>query len=232
MSTIRLKRTVWATGFAILLSLVPYSAQAKTGANLILDLRVMLGQTTASNSNWTDAELYQCLNLAQDYITGIGRVVEKSDTLAGGSLRISYPADYMQLRNGPWLWRNGKEVRPLPVVALDSMYKLLARNSSQVVGLDNYYVADEGSKLIVAPPLSSSDSVVIQYYARPDTLDSTTECGFNPEWERVLLVDAKALALQKTRDVNWYDRAIAERDNMVAALYQQTKQKPQLNAVP
>lgn len=218
----------------ILGTFVPYlsTAQAKTGANLILDLRIMLGQTTASNSNWTDAELYKCLNVAQDYITGLGRVVEKSDTLGGGNLRITYPADFLQLRPGVWLWRNGKEVRPLPVVALDSMYKLLARTTQQQAGLDNFYVADEGTKLVVVPKMSSSDSVVVQYYARPDTVDSATQCGFEPEWEAVLLVAAKAIALEKTRDAAWYDRAIAERDKMVAALYQQSKFKPQLTNVP
>ena len=216
----------------ILGTLVPNLGHAKTGANLILDLRVMLGQTTASNSNWTDAQLYQCLNLAQDYIVGIGRVVEKSDTLPGtGGLSISYPSDFMQLRPGVWLFKNGKEVRPLPLVALDSMYKLVSYAVAQDAGTNVYYVADEGERLIIVPKLATTDSVVIPYYARPDTLDSGTQCGFNPEWEAVLLVGAKALALQKTRDLNWYNLAVTERDKMIAALYQQSKNKPQLSNV-
>jgi hypothetical protein len=112
------------------------------------------------------------------------------------------------------------------------VYRLLSRLTTQQAGLDNFYVADEGERLVVVPAPSSSDSVVIQYYARPDTVDSATQCGFSAEWEAVLLVAAKAIALEKTRDLNWYDRAIAERDRMVAALYQQTKFKPQLVNVP
>jgi hypothetical protein len=228
MLTTHLRKFVWA----VCLALLPYSVQAKTTDSLVTDLRIMLGQIDSTNSTWTNTELRRCLNLSQDYISGLGRVVEKSDTLAGGNIRITYPSDFKQLRPVPWLWRNGKEVRPLPVIALDSMYKLVSRVVSQAVGLDNFYVADEGTALIVVPPLSSADSVVIQYYAQPSVLSGVVECGFGPEWEAVLLVGAKAVALEKSRDVGWYDRAIAERDRMIGALYQQTKLKPQLPSVP
>jgi len=219
--------------FALILVLFAVPANAKTTDSLITDLRIMLGQTDSTNSNWTNNELRRCLNLSQDYITGLGRVVEKTTTISGNAtLRLTYPTDFKQLRPGVWLWRNGKEVRPLPVIALDSMYRTLGRITAQQAGFDNYYVADEGTRLIVAPALPSTDSVVIQYYAQPAVLSGTTECGFGLEWEAVLLVGAKAVALEKTRDVNWYDRAIRERNEMVGALYQQTKLKPQLPGTP
>lgn len=213
-------------------SLFLNTAFAKTGDTLKNDLRIILGQTTSTNSNWTDAQLYRCLNIAQDYIAGIGRVVETTLTIAGGNTRTAYPANFKLLRPGAFLWRNGKINRPLPVIALDSMYRIIANNSPQTVGRDNYYVADEGIDILVYPTTLSNDSIIIQYYAQPAVIDSGVECGFGLEWEAVLLAAAKAAALEKTRDQAWYDRAVAERDKMVAALYQQTKLKPQLTNVP
>ena len=220
----------------ILGTLVPSLGHARNGAHLILDLRIKLGQTTASNSNWTDAQLLSCLNQGQDYISALGRVVERSDTLAASGIRVAYPDSFLLLRPGAWLWRNGKEVRSIPLISLDSMFNLLSRPSPQLAGNDVYYLADEGTKLVVTPPLNSGDSLLVQFYRRPDTLISTDttsgECLYPREWEIVLLAAAKVFALEKTRDAAWYDRAVAERDKMVASLYQQTKMKPQLSNVP
>lgn len=209
---------------ALLWSQVSY---AVTGATLLSDLRFRLGQTSSSNSNFTDAQLYRCLNMAQDYVVSLGRVIEKLDTLGGGSLRISTPSLFITLRDNGYLWRNGAEVKPIPRVSTDSLAKVMDRMNSQSFGVDKYVISEEGGKLVVAPTLRAEDSFVVSYYAYADTVDSASECDFPPEWEEVLRLAAKVIALEKISSPDLMP-AIQERDKLVAALYRSRTLKPQL----
>lgn len=209
------------------LFLCPSLSFAATGATLKNDLRFKLGQTNSSNSNWTDAQLYRCLNMAQDYIASLGRVVESLDTLAGGSLRIATPSGFITLRDNAYLWRNGAEVKPIPRVSTDSISKIMDRMTTQSFGQDKYVISEEGGEIFVAPVLNSADSVVVSFYSIPSTLDSATECSFPNEWEEVLRACAKVIALEKISSPD-LPLAIQERDKAVALLYRSKTLKPQL----
>jgi hypothetical protein len=227
----RLAKLLLFLGSTLLLS---SSAQAATGDTLLVHLRIRLGQTTAAHSNWTDNQLLACLNMAQDWMAAQGRVVEKLDTIPGsGSLLLdSIPSDFIKLKGTAYLWRNGVEVKPIPMVSADSLYRLASRLSTQEVGVDNYWLAEDGQRLSVVPLVNTADSVVISYYAYPTKFDSANvECDFGPEWEQVLLSAAKAVALEKIESPLW-PAAVAERDKLVAAMYRQQTLKPQLVSVP
>ena len=200
---------------------------AVTGATLLSDLRLKLGQTSSTNSNWTDAQLYRCLNMAQDYISSLGRVIEKLDTLPGGVLRTTYPTNFITLRDNAYLWRNGAEVKPIPRVSTDSLARVMDRMTSQSFGVDKYVISEDGNKLIVAPLMNAADSFVVSFYAYADTVDSATECEYDPSWEEVLKACAKVIALEKIESPV-LPVAIAERDKLLAALYRSETLKPQM----
>jgi hypothetical protein len=204
-------------------------AQAATGDTLLVHLRIKLGQTNSSNSNWTDNQLIACMNMAQDWISAQGRAIEKTDTTAGDTVRYTARTDFIKLKGTAWLWRNGQEVKPLPVISADSAYRVFARMGD--LGFDEHYVAEDGGQVMVVPKLSSSDSLVISYYATATKLTTAGECSYGPEWEQVLLVTAKAIALEKIDSPLW-PAAVQERDKLLAAMYRQQTLKPQLVEVP
>ena len=218
---------------------LPSLAFADTGDTLVAHLRIMLGQTTSSNSNWTDNQLYACLNDGQKYIAGVGRALEKDSTYGGGSFRnTTLPSDFMALKDNSYLWRNGEEIRAIPRVSMDSLNTIMTYIKTQDYGRDKFVIAEDGSALLVAPETNSADSIVVSYYAYPHDLDSTitgdttaagdpAECGFNDAWEQVLLLTARVIALQKIQGMA-VQEAIAERDKAIAAMFQSRTLRPQL----
>lgn len=200
---------------------------AATGNTLKNDLRIRLGQTAASNSNWTDAQLYRCLNMAQDYIASLGRVIEKKTIYGGGSLRKAAPSLFITLRDNAFLFRNGAEVKPIPRISTDSLSRVMDRMNSQSFGVDKYVIAEEADSLLVAPVMNSLDSFVVTYYAYADTVDSASECEYPLAWEQVLLAAAKVIALEKI-DSPVLPLAIQERDKILSALFQSETLHPQL----
>jgi len=203
---------------------------AGSGATLKSDLRLRLGQTSTSNSNWTDAQLYTCLNMAQDYIGSLGRVIEKKTILGGGALRKARPAGFITLRDNAFLFRNGAEVKPIPRISTDSLAKVMDRMTNQSFGVDKYVIAEEAESLLVAPVLNANDSFVVTYYAFADTVDSSSECEYDQAWEQVLLVAAKVIALEKI-DSPMLPLAIQERDKLLEAMFRSNTLKPQMTAV-
>lgn len=208
------------------------SASATTGDTLKNDLRIRLGQTSnvAGQSNWTNAELYRCLNMAQDVIEALGRAVEKQDTLQGGRL-ITPPSDFKKLQGTAFSWRNGRAVKPIPLTNLDSASNHLARLTADSKGRETWVIYQDAGRIVVEPGMSSGDSIVISYYASAAKLDSATECGFPDEWEQLLLVYAKMIALEKIRDVNWYTLTATERDKLLQTIYASSTLRPQLTKV-
>ena len=215
----------------ILVSLFPWgSAFSAPNTTLISDLRIKLGQTTAANSNWTDAQLVRCFQMAQGYISGLGRAIETDDTAAGGSLRIAAPSDFITLKGNSYLWRNGKELRAIPRVSMDSLSKIMDYMTRQSFGTDRYVIAEDGGMILVAPKLSAADSVVISYYGQPTVFaDDATENSFSTEWEQVLMEAAYVIALQKINSP-MITLAIGERDKMIAAMFQSRTLRPQLGS--
>jgi len=218
-------------GCATLIAL-PSIAQAAVADSLVVNLRLRLGQTTASNSNWTDAQLYKLLNDAQDYISGIGRAIETDTTYAGDTLRITtLPSDFVTLKDNSYLWRNGAEIRAIPRVSMDSLNKIMVYITTQDYGRDKYVIAEDGSSILVAPKTNGGDSIVVSYYAEGATLATGVECGYGKAWEQVLLLAAKAFALEKISSPE-LQLAIAERDKAIAAMFQSRTLRPQLGGSP
>jgi hypothetical protein len=165
--------------------------------------------------------------MAQDYISSLGRVIEKLDTLGGGSLRITMPSGFITLRDNAYLWRNGTEVKPIPRVSTDSLNKVMDRMTTQSFGSDKYVISEDGGKMMVAPVLNSADSFVVSFYTYADTIDSATECEYDASWEEVLKAHAKVLALEKisSQDLPF---AVSERDKLLAALFRSQTLQPQM----
>jgi len=225
---------IYVRTLAVLLGLLllPFgAAQAAVADSLVVNLRLRLGQTTASNSNWTDAQLYKLLNDAQDFISGIGRSIETDSTRGGGSLRITAPTNFVALKDNAYLWRNGAEIRAIPRVSMDSLNKIMTYMNTQDYGRDKYVIAEDGGVILVAPALNAADSVVISYYGNGATLATGVECGYGNAWEQVLLMAAKAFALEKISSPE-LQLAIAERDKAIAAMFQSRTLRPQLGGSP
>jgi len=205
-------------------------ARAEPDSILVNDLRIKLGQTTASNSNWTDAQLVRCFNMAQAYVSGLGRAIETSAYSAGGSLRITPPSDFITLKGNAYLWMSGAERKPIPRVSMDSLSKVMDFMSTQTHGDFRYVIAEDAGVIMVAPPLSASDSVRFSYYGQPaEFVDDGTENSFSTEWEQVLIETAYVIALQKINSP-MIPLAIQERDKMTAAMFQSLTLRPQLAA--
>jgi hypothetical protein len=215
----------------VLLITLPSIAQAAVADSLVVNLRLRLGQTTVANSNWTDAQLYKILNDAQDYISGIGRSIETDSTRAGGTLRITAPTNFVALKDNSYLWRNGAEIKAIPRVSMDSLNKIMTYMTSADYGRDKYVIAEDGGVILVAPTLNAADSVVISYYGNGATLATGVECGYGNAWEQVLLMAAKAFALEKISSPEMAF-AVAERDKAIAAMFQSRTLRPQLGGSP
>jgi hypothetical protein len=168
--------------------------------------------------------------MAQGYITGLGRAIEKLDTLSASGLIMEVPSDsdVVLLKDNSYLWRNGQEVRPIPRVSMDSLNKFMDYMNTQTYGVDRYVVAQDGGIVMVAPPLNTADSVVLSYYGRPATFaHDGTEVSFTDEWEQVLREVAYVIALQKISSPR-LPLAIQERDKMIAAMFRSQTLRPQL----
>lgn len=205
---------------------------ARDGDSLVADLRILVGQTAPSNSNWTDAQLLQILNMAQDKVSAKGRVIEKDTTLAGGSLRYARPEGFITLRGTAYLVRTGIEIVPIPLVNADSMGRTQLRMTRQASGTDKFVIYEESDDIVVSPPVYVSDSVKVVYYANAQGITDTAECDYEDEWEMVLLYEAKVIAMEKVQNGTWYEKALAERDRLLAQVYAQTRLRPQLVKQP
>lgn len=208
-------------------------AFARNQATLVADLRFHLGQMDSLNSNWTNTELRNCLDMAQYTVAAHSGGVQKLDTLAGGSLRYhsanGLNSDFIALKQNAWLWRLGKENMPIPYVPVDSFNALIARNDEQVKG-SNKIITEDGGGLAVFPKVNQQDSILISYYAFPDALD-TSDCDFNASWEEVLLLAAASIAYEHLKDDVKVQFYIVERDKNIAALRDMTSRRPQLAPV-
>jgi len=210
--------------------IIPSDVWAVADSILVNDLRIKLGQTTASNSSWTDAQLVRCFNMAQGYISGLGRAIETDTTAAGGALRISTPSDFITLKGNAYLWRNGAEIRPIPRVSMDSLNGVMEYMNTASFGIDRYVIAEDAGVVMVAPPLNSADSVRYSFYGRPATFaDDGTANSFSLEWQQALLETAYVIALQKIASP-LLPLAIQERDKLVGAMFQSLTLRPQLAA--
>jgi hypothetical protein len=225
---------MWAkTLFKLLvcaITIIPASAWATADSVLVNDLRIKLGQTTAANSNWTDAQLVRCFNMAQAYISALGRAIETDTTAGGGALRIATPSDFITLKGNAYLWRNGQEVRPIPKVSMDSLSAFMDYMQKQNFGVDRFVIAEDAGVVMVAPVLSSADSVRYSYYGKPTTfVDDSTTNSFSDEWQQVLIEAAHVIALQKINSP-MLPMAIQERDKMISAMFQSLTLRPQLGS--
>lgn len=206
---------------------------ARTGDTLISDLRIMLNQSTSGNSNWTDAQLYRCLNMAQNIVAPHSGGVEDTAFLAGGSTRWSPPTDsgFIHLKGAAWLWRNGGEVKPIPYLPVDSFDARIARNDKSVTGRDNFIITEDGGQIAVFPPVHSNDSVLISFYAFPSALDSAVECEFDAGWEEVVILAAASVAYQKINSQFWVQYYTQERDKQISALRALITRRPAVTDV-
>lgn len=215
---------------SLILTTLASAAWGAINTTLISDLRIKLGQTTAANSNWTDAQLVRCFQMGQGYISGLGRAIESYDTTVGGTFIIATPSDFITLKDNAFLWRNGKRVRAIPRVSMDSLTRLMDYMNSTSFGVDKYVIAEDGGVLMVAPKMHAQDSVIISYYAQPTAFaNDATENSFTTEWEQVLMEAAYVVALQKINSP-MLPLAIQERDKMIAAMFQSRTLRPQLAA--
>lgn len=203
---------------------------ARTGSQLVTDLRIMLGQTDSisGRTNWTNTQLFSILNIAQDKVTARGRVIEKDTVYNGGALRMARPSGFITLRGTAYLMKNNQEVKPIPMTSSDSIYVQQSRMTRQSAGDDTYLIYEESDDIVVSPAAPSAFSVRVVYFANPSAITDSAECSYGDEWETVLLYEAKMLALEKIRDESWYVLTAKERDAILAQMYQQTKLRPQL----
>lgn len=226
-----MRRLVTLTWFSLLLCA---TAHARTGAQLVADLRIMLGQTdsTTGNTNWTNAQLRSCLNMGQDKVSGRGRVIEMETTYAASATTdYAPPSGFITLRGTAYLKRGGVVVKAIPLTSADSVARLGTRLTRQAFGDDNHLIFEDGGKIRVVPPPLTMDSVVVVFFANPAAID-TAECEYGDEWEIVLLYEAKMVALEKIRDGDWYALTKQERDTLLSEMYKQTKLRPQMVAIP
>ena len=224
-------RTLSSLAVCAILTALPSIVRAAIADSLVVNLRMRLGQTTASNSNWTDAQLYKNLNDAQDYISGIGRAIETDSTRAGGTLRITAPTNFVALKDNSYLWRNGAEIKAIPRVSMGSLNKIMTYMTSRNYGRDKYVIAEDGGVILVAPTTNSADSIVISYYGDGATLATGVECGYGKAWEQALLLAAEVFALKKISSPD-LPLAIQERDKAIGALFQSRTLRPQLGGSP
>lgn len=226
MSTIR------ASIVFLLLFAAP--AFGATGDTLKNDLLVMLGQNgvTSTNRSWTDAQLYRCLNMAQEIVAVHSGGVQDTDFVAGGNTRVAPKAGFLRLKGGAWLWRNGAAIKPVNVVPYDTLKARVSANTSQGVGANVYYVAEDAGKIAIFPTPNSADSLLISFYAYPTVLDSAIECSFDRGWERVVLLAAAAIACQQTGNQFWVQYFTSERDKQIAAMRALTTREGQIGSVP
>jgi hypothetical protein len=225
---------------ALALLLLVVDAEARTGNQLIMDLRIMLGQTDslAGRTNWTNAQLLQTLNIAQDKISARGRVIEKDTVYGtatspeGGHKRLVPPSGFITLRGTAYLMTNSIEVKPIPVTSADSMYRQQQKITKQAMGERNYLIYEESDDIVVSPAFPSKDSVRVAYFAHPSTIVDTLECLYGDEWEVVLLYEAKIVACEKIRDETWTLLATRERDMLLEQTYRQDRLRPQLVKTP
>jgi hypothetical protein len=212
--------------------------QAANTSTLLIKLRIKLGQTDSTNSNWTNTELRYVLNDAQDMVATHSGGVDTVAYIAGGSARNARPSNFIALKGAAWVWRNGAEVTPVPFKPVDSFYTLIARNDEQNQGHDQHIVAEDGKQIVVFPPLNSADSLLISYYAYParigdstgDTLTAVWECQLDAGWEQALLMAAAALAYEKIDDKHWTQYYTTERDKQIAALRALITRRPSVDA--
>lgn len=214
-------------------------AEAATTDTLLIKLRIKLGQTDSTNSNWTNTELRYVLNDAQDMVGTHSGGVDTVAYIAGGSARNARPSNFIALKGAAWVWRNGAEVKPVPFKPVDSFYTLIARNDEQIQGHDQHIVAEDGKQIVVFPPLNSADSLLISYYGYParlapdtasDTGGAVFECDLDAGWEQALLMAAAALAYEKIDDKHWTQYYTAERDKQIAALRALVTRRPSVDA--
>lgn len=225
--SLRLARLTWCSLFLFSL------AEARTGAQLITDLRIMLGQTDSANSNWTNAQLRLVLNIAQDKVTARGRVIERDTTYAVSATK-SYtpPSGFITLRGSAYILRDSIAIKAIPLTNSDSLPKQLQRLTAQSAGEDELLILEEAGQIRVEPEMNSFDLLKVVFFANPVDINDSTDCQYGDEWEVVLLYEAKMVALEKIRDETWYQLTMKERDTIIGETYKQTKLRPQLVTTP
>lgn len=225
-------RLVLSTSFSLLLCA---AAHARTGNDLVVDLRIMLGQTdsTTNNTNWTNDQLRLILNIAQDKVSARGRVIERDTSyLASAGINYTAPSGFITLRGTAYLKRGGITMKPIPLTSADSISRITGRLTRQTMGEDNHLAYEEAGRIKVVPPPLSQDSVQIVFFSNPAAITGAAECAYGDEWETILLYEAKMVALEKIRDLDWYAATMKERDTLLAEMYKQTKLRPQLVVIP
>ena len=228
-----MRRLLSSISFSLLLFA---SAQARTGAELITDLRILLGQvdSTANATNWSNAQLRRILNMGQDAVTARGRVIERDTTyLASAATRYAPPSGFITLRGTAYIVRRGAgDIVPIALTSADSIPRLQTRITKQSVGDDEYSIYEEAGKIVVSPPVLSQDSVKVVFFSNPTNLVDTTECEYGDEWEIILLYESALIAYEKTHDEVWFELTIKERDTKLDQMYKQTKLRPQMVVQP
>ena len=218
----------------VMLALLTSSVWGATTDTLILDLRLLLGQTdsTTGATNWSNPELRQLLNMAQDLLAPHSGGVQRTDTTGGGSIRYTVPADFISMKGIAWLMRDTEEVGTIPYIPVDSFYRTVFTIDRTKAGIDVHYITEDAGEVAVYPPIKGEDSLMYSYYAYPATLDTTFECEFDDGWEKVLLLYAAWLAYTKNRDAFWTQFYATKAEEQMTALRAMTTRRPQVQAVP
>jgi hypothetical protein len=173
---------------------------------LLTNVRMVLGQTNASNSTWTDEELIEYLNkgIRRYFIeivqTGEGQFTTTSDLdLVASTETVALPSDFFKIKN---VWKR-----------VSGGYQILNYRNSLSEGYSttgsstgdsyrpNYYL--RGNNLVLRPVPSSSetDGLRIEYVQFPETMltggDSLT-AQVSPVFKD--LIEAYAVYMAKLKE--------------------------------
>jgi hypothetical protein len=148
---------------------------APTIEELIQDVRNMLSQPSATNSNWSDEELAVYLNEAiRRYFAEVVQHAEGQFTtvddlnITADSETIALPADFFSVRR---VWKKvnqGYEILHYRN-ALNEGYSTAGGSNSSVY-LPSYYLRGNSLVLHPVPNFSETDGIRVEYVQFPETL--------------------------------------------------------------
>ena len=173
-----MKRLLAISGFVIYLVCNSWSANLLSQADLLAQTRTILGEPTASVSNWTDAQLNRYVQDACNLLVNAQIVtIEQFDTIprSSGTYLYSLNTNFLQVAT---VWRKaGDEITPCQQVRPDSFFAINIRYGDTlkiyytIFGNDS--LASATPRIAFRPTPEETDTVFVWYYAKPKFLTGT-----------------------------------------------------------
>lgn len=200
-----------------------------TLGKVLSNVRSMLNQPNAANSNWSDAQLTTWINQGvQRYYGEVVQNVEGQWTktanldIVGGQETVDLPADFFEVKN---LWKvvsDGAVILPYQNSTSDS-YSTIAGATGGDTYFPSYYLRENKLVLHPFPQGSETGGLRIEYIYFPETMlnaGDTMTSNVAPIFAELIEMYAVYKAKTQQSLVNGSDMAsLAERN--LSALHQQ-----------